>query len=75
VEVDVTTFGHVTEKLREQGLSYAEGVDVTKCMKMQGAYFAVTDSEKQLVSEEANRLEGMEEWKARILGISKEHVI
>jgi hypothetical protein len=35
----------------------------------------IAEMQKQLVSEEANRLEGMEEWKARILGISKEHVI
>jgi hypothetical protein len=35
----------------------------------------IAEMQKQLVSEEANRLEGMEEWKARILGISKDHVI
>lgn len=35
----------------------------------------IAEMQKQLVSDEANRLEGMEEWKARILGISKEHVI
>jgi hypothetical protein len=28
-----------------------------------------------LVADEATRLEGMDEWKARILGISKENVI
>jgi hypothetical protein len=35
----------------------------------------IAEMQKQLVSEEADRLEGMEEWKARILGISKDDVI
>ena len=35
----------------------------------------IAEMQKALVSEEANRLEGMDEWKARILGISKYDVI
>ena len=35
----------------------------------------MAEMQKQAVSEEANRLESMAEWKARILGISKEDVI
>jgi hypothetical protein len=35
----------------------------------------IAEMQKQLVADEATRLEGMDEWKARILGISKENVI
>jgi vacuolar-type H+-ATPase subunit I/STV1 len=35
----------------------------------------IAEMQKQLVSDEASRLEGMDEWKARILGISKDDVI
>jgi hypothetical protein len=35
----------------------------------------IAEMQKQLVADEANRLEGMDAWKARILGISKDHVI
>jgi uncharacterized membrane protein YgaE (UPF0421/DUF939 family) len=35
----------------------------------------MAEMQKQLVAAEAIRLEGMDEWKARILGISKENVI
>jgi hypothetical protein len=35
----------------------------------------IAEMQKKLVADEANRLEGMEEWKARILGISKDDVI
>jgi hypothetical protein len=35
----------------------------------------IAEMQKALVSEEANRLEGMDEWKARILGLSKHDVI
>jgi hypothetical protein len=35
----------------------------------------IAEMQKQLVSDEANRLERMDEWKARILGISKYDVI
>lgn len=35
----------------------------------------IAEMQKQIVSEEANRLESMGEWKARILGISKDDVI
>lgn len=35
----------------------------------------IAEMQKEIVSEEANRLESMGEWKARVLGISKEDVI
>jgi Skp family chaperone for outer membrane proteins len=35
----------------------------------------IAEMQKQLVSDEAERLEGMDAWKARILGISKDNVI
>jgi predicted RNA-binding protein with RPS1 domain len=35
----------------------------------------IAEMQKQLVSDEANRLERMDEWKARILGVSKYDVI
>jgi hypothetical protein len=35
----------------------------------------MAEMQKQLIKEEAERLEGMAEWKARILGISKEDII
>jgi hypothetical protein len=35
----------------------------------------IAEMQKQIVSEEANRLESMGEWKARILGLSKDDVI
>jgi hypothetical protein len=35
----------------------------------------IAEMQKALVTDEANRLEGMDEWKARILGISKDDVI
>jgi hypothetical protein len=35
----------------------------------------IAEMQKELISEEANRLESMGEWKARVLGISKDDVI
>jgi len=35
----------------------------------------IAEMQKALVAEEANRLEGMEEWKARVLGLSKYDVV
>jgi hypothetical protein len=35
----------------------------------------IAEMQKQLVKEEAERLEGMSAFKARVLGISKEDVI
>jgi hypothetical protein len=35
----------------------------------------IAEMQKALVKEEAHRLEGMAEWKARILGISQDDVI
>ena len=33
------------------------------------------EMQKELVKDEANRLEGMSEWKARVLGIYQDDVI
>jgi hypothetical protein len=35
----------------------------------------IAEMQKKIISEEANRLESMGEWKARVLGVSKEDVI
>jgi hypothetical protein len=35
----------------------------------------IAEMQKELVKEEANRLEGMSEWKARVLGIYQDDVI
>jgi hypothetical protein len=35
----------------------------------------IAEMQKQIVSDEANRLESMGEWKARVLGVAKEDVI
>jgi len=35
----------------------------------------IAEMQKKVISEEANRLESMGEWKARVLGVSKEDVI
>jgi len=35
----------------------------------------IAEMQKETIKEEAERLEGMSEWKARILGISQEDVI
>ena len=35
----------------------------------------IAEMQKQAIKQEAERLEGMAEWKARVLGISQEDVI
>ena len=35
----------------------------------------IAEMQKQAIKKEAERLEGMAEWKARVLGISQEDVI
>ena len=35
----------------------------------------IAEMQKQIIREEANRLESMGEWKARVLGISKDDII
>ena len=35
----------------------------------------IAEMQKEAIEQEAERLEGMVEWKARVLGISKEDVI
>ena len=35
----------------------------------------IAEMQKEIVSEEAHRLESMAEWKARILGLSKDDII
>ena len=35
----------------------------------------MAEMQKKLIKEEAERMEGMAEWKARILGISKDDAI
>jgi hypothetical protein len=35
----------------------------------------IAEMQKEIVSQEANRLESMGEWKARVLGLAKDDVI
>ena len=43
--------------------------------KLQNTRFKMAEMQKKVVLEEADKLEGMPEWKARVLGIGKDDVI
>ena len=63
------------KKLQKENASFLSIVQLFQEEEERKTILKIAEMQKEAVKKEAERLEGMAEWKARVLGISQDDVI
>ncbi len=67
--------GERMKKMHKENASFLSIVQLFQEEEERKTMMRIAEMQKQAVKQEADRLEGMAEWKARVLGISKDDVL
>jgi Skp family chaperone for outer membrane proteins len=67
--------GERMKKMQKENASFLSIVQLFQEEAERKTMLKIAEMQKQTVREEADRLENMSEWKARVLGISKDDTI
>jgi hypothetical protein len=62
------------KKLHQRNVSFLSIVQLFQEEEERKTMIRIAEMQKETIKQEAERLEGMAEWKARVLGISQEDV-
>jgi nucleosome binding factor SPN SPT16 subunit len=63
------------KKMHKENASFLSIVQLFQEEEERKTMMKIAEMQKEAVKREADRLEGMAEWKARVLGISKDDVL
>jgi len=67
--------GERMKKMQKENASFLSIVQLFQEEEERKTMIRIAEMQKEVVKEEAERLEGMAEWKARVLGIGQQDVL